>query len=669
MPASFDLTIGSGTTLTSGVTITPNGTTTTFAADAPAAFLNVADMAVALASGSVVVESGLLGPNAGSLTVIGSLAISDTAGNLTLQAGTSINLNTSATCSDTIGNLNVTAGTDINLGISATMSDAAANLTAQAGGIISLSNSATISAAVGNMIVTAGTGISLGSSATIGVAEGTLTATVGTSVTLATSATISGSTVPLSLHAGTSIALGTSATITTTSGSLTATAGTSISLASSSRISSPSGPIDLLAGTSIDVAASSVVKSTTSTVTLDIGTAGGNGSALIQGTLQDGSLPVEVQGGAGATSVILDFANGAQLPNGLHFDGGAAGPAKSLTITDAGDTVTAHQYVISPTSVIRDAATTLSYSKTTQVVVIGGNLSDTFNVTAGVGPMFSLAGGGGTNVLNFNAGSEPLGTFPGGLAISSSRLVTYTNIATINLSNPATVNAGHGPDTADRSAALTGLTANERFVQALYLDVLGRVGSKTELDSWAPMFLTINSTQAADYAIIAADIEHSREGLDALVRSWYVTYLGRSAGQGEEVSWVTSLQQGQTEEQVLSRFFGTAEFFNRTQTLIPTGTSQERFVQGLYQVLLYRSGSAADVQGWVNLLPTLGQRGVAADFLATTEFRQDQFEGYYDALLHRPSDASGLQAWAASSQDIDSVRIAFESSGEFYSNG
>jgi hypothetical protein len=169
--------------------------------------------------------------------------------------------------------------------------------------------------------------------------------------------------------------------------------------------------------------------------------------------------------------------------------------------------------------------------------------------------------------------------------------------------------------------------------------------------------------------LIATGIEHSFEGQDDLVRSWYLTYLGRSAATGEETGWVNLLQQGKTEEQVLGMVLGSVEFFNRAQSLITSGTAQQRFVQALYQVLLYRRSSATDVQAWVNLLPTQGRQGVAFDFLSTPEFRQNQFEGYYDALLHRPSDPAGLRTWVVSSQDIDSVRLGFESSGEFYSNG
>ena len=51
--------------------------------------------------------------------------------------------------------------------------------------------------------------------------------------------------------------------------------------------------------------------------------------------------------------------------------------------------------------------------------------------------------------------------------------ISYANVSTINLDNAGAVNAIAGPDTADRATAFVGLTAQERYVQALYLDELG----------------------------------------------------------------------------------------------------------------------------------------------------------------------------------------------------
>ena len=168
--------------------------------------------------------------------------------------------------------------------------------------------------------------------------------------------------------------------------------------------------------------------------------------------------------------------------------------------------------------------------------------------------------------------------------------------------------------------------------------------------------------------MIATGIEHSQEGEDHLVKSWYVAFLGRSANGTEELGWVNMLTQGQTEEQVLSQILGTTEFYDRAQTLISTGTSDERYIQALYLLLLDRQGSTAEVATHIpnGSLSSSDLVARALTFLQGTEFRQDQVEGYYNALLNRPSDQIGLDGWVTSSMDLALIRIGFESTTEFY---
>ena len=101
---------------------------------------------------------------------------------------------------------------------------------------------------------------------------------------------------------------------------------------------------------------------------------------------------------------------------------------------------------------------------------------------------------------------------------------------------------------------------------------------------------------------------------------------------------------------------------------IPDGTADERFVQALYLLLFDRTAGAAEVQGWVRALPQMGTQGAAQLFLTSREFRTNLVESYYNVLLHRPSDA-GRDGWVSSSMDAISMRIGFESSSEFFTNG
>jgi hypothetical protein len=287
-------------------------------------------------------------------------------------------------------------------------------------------------------------------------------------------------------------------------------------------------------------------------------------------------------------------------------------------------------------------------------------------VPAGVG----FDGGAGVNALTVDAAGLPVRDVPGALTVGDRdpQTVSYVNVQIANVNNAAAVVAVAGPDTADRATAFVGLSANERFVQAVYLDELGRAGARPELDVWAALFNS-GITQSQARLAIAGAVQHSPEARDHLVKSWYSAFLGRHAGGGEEQGWANLLLAGHSEEQVLSLFLASPEFYARAQTLIPTGSADERYVQALYLLLLDRTGEASGVAGWLGALPTFGRQGVALGFLHSQEFRTDQSEGYYNALVHRPDDRPGLNAWVLSNLDIGSIRVGFEASPEFFADG
>ena len=154
-----------------------------------------------------------------------------------------------------------------------------------------------------------------------------------------------------------------------------------------------------------------------------------------------------------------------------------------------------------------------------------------------------------------------------------------------------------------------------------------------------------------------------------LVKSWYQRYLGQEAGNGEEQGWVGLLLAGETEEQVQAGILGSSEFQSRAQTLISSGSSDQRYVWALYLVLLNRTASDAEVSGWVGALPTAGHNGVAQGFLGSNEFRTEMTTAFYSTFLHRDSDAAGLNGWVSSGLDLKHVREGFEGSGEFFADG
>jgi hypothetical protein len=314
-----------------------------------------------------------------------------------------------------------------------------------------------------------------------------------------------------------------------------------------------------------------------------------------------------------------------------------------------------------PGDVVAYTFTGTSGGDSVTVLAPGGGLVGDVNVH------FTGGAGAQPNTLTFDANGASVRAVPGGISSGDSDVqsVTYDQVQSTTLANAGGVNTFYGPNTADRAQALTGLTAQERFVQVLYLDSLGRAGAKTELDFWVGAL----NGQGGSQGGVAKLIENSQEARTHLVDSWYQTYLGRAAGAGEAQPWVTLLASGQSEEGVLKQILATPEFYARAQTLVGSGTADERFVQTLYKLLLNRSGSSNDVAFWTNALPALGREGVVADFLASTEFHTNLIAAVYAALLHRPGDPAGDAFWMSQSLNANALRIGFEGTPEFFQNG
>ncbi|GEM_PF-702097 len=372
----------------------------------------------------------------------------------------------------------------------------------------------------------------------------------------------------------------------------------------------------------------------------------GTPNAVVFNLPKDGQDDKAVVQAAGAMSEIVSQVSAFETTTFVN-------PSTSLTINVPG--TTAETLTLGPLG---------SGGVIPSIVLNGGPGADAFNVQAIPNTVVTVNGGAAPNVLNFDAQGQSIGIGAGAIALKGRPAVLYANVATLNLNNAASVESIAGPDTANRPTAFTGLSAQEHFVQALYLDELGRAGARAELDGWVGVLNGPGGSQT----IVAGDILRSQEARDHLVRSWYVTFLGRQADGTEELGFVNQLLQGQTEEQVLSEILGSSEFDGRAQTLSSTGTTQQRDVQALYELLLNRTGGSVEVAGWVGLLPRLGLQGVAQAFLTSQEFRGDLFEGYYNALLHRPSDPAISNA-VFSNLDAATFRVDFEASPEFFTNG
>jgi hypothetical protein len=229
------------------------------------------------------------------------------------------------------------------------------------------------------------------------------------------------------------------------------------------------------------------------------------------------------------------------------------------------------------------------------------------------------------------------------------------------VADPETVILDHHVDQKLATVVATNpLTGNAAYVETLYLDFLHRTGNLSDPKDSAIWVTRMGQGMSA--ATVADLVARSPEGLGVAVDGLYHRFLGRDADAAGRTNFVAYLQNGGTLEGASQILLASPEY----QSRFPTDSS---FVQSLYQNLLHRTGSTAEVNAWVAQLPQLGRAGVAQVFLLSQEYRADEVSDDYTWFLHRTGSTADINSWVNSGQDILTIDILFAGSQEFQHNG
>jgi hypothetical protein len=302
-------------------------------------------------------------------------------------------------------------------------------------------------------------------------------------------------------------------------------------------------------------------------------------------------------------------------------------------------------------------------------VLAFGNGTQAGTIDLGGGRLGSLGG-------NDFKGFAPSATANGGFAVyfagaPSNALTARDNIwsvmdpSTVVKDGSRNIQVGGGADgTGSIDLGAHQLTVNEQYVQTLYNEFLGRTGTLTELDGWANL-------GATGFAAVANGILRAPESLRHIVDGFYLKFLNRAADAGGEAGWVHFLQTGGTEEQVISGFLSSPEYFNHAYALDSLTSPETSFVQSLYVQLLGRPGSATEVDGWLTGMVTSGRSGVINGILGSMEYRNNEVSYDFTHLLHRTAlpAQSLITAFANQGMDRLALDILFAGTSEFVANG
>ncbi len=267
---------------------------------------------------------------------------------------------------------------------------------------------------------------------------------------------------------------------------------------------------------------------------------------------------------------------------------------------------------------------------------------------------------GGNNFRGFTvAASATSGAIVTGPTVSSAAYTAQGNLFGVANSETAIFDKNDDITRSD-IVATSILSGNAAFVQALYIKFLQRAGDLANSNDAGAWVAALNG--GASTTAVANSIVRSGEAFGLVVDDLYRTFLRRAADSGGRSFFVGQLSAGVTVESVERIFLSSGEYLN-------LHLSDASYVQSLFLNLLGRLPANSEVSGFLPT-PTGNNRDAIANvFLNAAEFRNREVSKLYNDILHRTASGGEVSSIAGTGLDIESIRVLFAASGEFFAAG
>lgn len=274
------------------------------------------------------------------------------------------------------------------------------------------------------------------------------------------------------------------------------------------------------------------------------------------------------------------------------------------------------------------------------------------------------------------SGATPATGFLGSVTLSSSsdplaELPTaYTFGAGDNGAHTFTVVFRHpGIQTLKVSTKKGGLTAgtatitvnndDASWVEDLYHDILGRMGTDSEVGYWVSQLAHGEPRQA-----VASFFSTSPEVDGRMVDAAYQSLIGHAADPGGRSYWISQLEGGAAVEGLLAGLASTPVYYAGHGKGTDSG-----FVTALYKDLLGRAPSSAELNSWLPGGHVADRTAAAQQIAFSHEHHLMVSSSWYTTYLGRAADPNGAQYWAGQLDHgiLDQVGVAaFASCAEYY---
>jgi hypothetical protein len=313
----------------------------------------------------------------------------------------------------------------------------------------------------------------------------------------------------------------------------------------------------------------------------------------------------------------------------------------------------------STSPVLNEQITTIGTTTTLSAPLNAISFGDSLTLTAVVN--YPSGVGTPSKSVTFYDGATPIGTASLTTVNGQQQASITTSSLSVGNRMLTAVYAGDSNFSASTSPVLVELVGNtnQRFVNQVYRDLLGRDAEPQGMVFWSAALLAGASQFQMVQAIIASPEYHAHE-----IQTIFQKYLGRPADAPAVSAFSQFLSQGGTIAECKAVVLGSNEYYQ-----LHGGTAAS-FANALYEDLLGRPVDSSAQAAIVAELAAGGNRSVVAtQVMSHSEYQQLVVQGWYELFLGRPADAAGLNNAAgrlAAGTSEELVVAAIVASPEYY---
>jgi len=217
-------------------------------------------------------------------------------------------------------------------------------------------------------------------------------------------------------------------------------------------------------------------------------------------------------------------------------------------------------------------------------------------------------------------------------------------------------------DAGDTSTPVAGVgPSNDRFINQLYVDLLGRPADPAALSTLNGLLLTGGTRND-----VAAAVLVSSEYRQKLVTDYYSTFLHRPISAAELVFWGPAFAAGMTDEQIEAQILASPEYFALA------GSTNSSWINRVFNDVLGRSPSAPEGAAYLTLLGSSSRLNVALSILNSGEAITRRVQQAFPRFLHRtaaPVEQSMLVAALLGGVTDEQLLAQLVASDEYFNFG